>query len=239
MSSKSRFIMGGLLSGIGQGMAAQAQQSAVERREMALQTLRGQQAQEAAGAAHHAKMAEMQTDADLRDRNDARANERKTSSTITIDNNKSGHAITLEKLKASNNASLERLQSTLRMNETQAELAQKLANDVTLAGKEAGEFRVKEDGTMVVLSKSGTVLNKSEPGAFIPTRVSRKDGDEGGGGTISGAMATRGGAPAAASKAPPAPRPQQPVNPQWHAPNYSPSQDPKVIRLDAKGNIIK
>lgn len=211
------YVLGGLLSGIGQGMAAQAQSDAAARREVALEKLRAQNSAQEAATAHSNKMDEMTVDADLRDRNAARQTGRDTSSKIVIDNNSFGHQVTLENLKTSNDAKLAQVQSRLRMTEDKAKAAQDLVNSATLAGQEVGEVRVSENGTMFVFSKTGKVLNQSKPGTFVPTGVSKSGSSDAGTGTLAAAAAGRQGR-----------QPQTGTAPQA-----------KVIRYDAKGNRIQ
>lgn len=213
--ARTGYIIGGLLSGIGQGMAQQAQSDAQARREIALENLRSQNKRAETETAHGYRVAEMGTQADLNDRNDARKTERDTSSKIIVGNAETKNQISIDNAKSKNDAVLARLQSGLRMNEEQSKSAQRMVEAATQAGQEVKDTVVGTDGTLYIIAKDGRTLSKSKPGMFNPTGQSAADDS---GGTISGAIAGRGGAPA-----------REAVT----------QSQPKTIRYDAQGNRIQ
>jgi len=166
------FILGGALQGAGKGLAMQGQERAQSaasdlefRRRMALENLRNEN-----------QSARMREQADLNDRNDARATSRKTDASIVTDNARTGNDVKLEGVRASNQQALARLNSQLNMSEFEKKQAVELQNDLTKAGQKAAKFEVTADGRMVAYSETGQVLRASPPGTFNPSGSSDTTG---------------------------------------------------------------
>lgn len=104
-------VLGGALSGFGAGIAKQGELDWQQRRDMALESLRNQNQQDNMRLQASEQRTTQREQADLNDRNDARKTARDTSSTITIDKNRS-------QLDTASRERLARLESALRSQQT-------------------------------------------------------------------------------------------------------------------------
>ncbi len=145
------YIVGGALQGLGSGLAKQAELDITSRRDAALEALRTQN-----------RRSEMQFDADLRDRNDARSSERETNkaitvgkantaNTITIDDARTKNDITLKKMDFSNQQTMAKLNGAISRQNDAAAI--RLRRDLE-SGDIAETFEA-DDGQIWGLSKTG------------------------------------------------------------------------------------
>lgn len=104
-------VLGGALSGFGAGIAKQGELDWQQRRDMALEGLRNQNQQDNMRLQASEQRTTQREQADLNDRNDARKTARDTSSTITIDKNRS-------QLDTASRERLAKLESALRSQQT-------------------------------------------------------------------------------------------------------------------------
>lgn len=104
-------VLGGALSGFGAGIAKQGELDWQQRRDMALEGLRNQNQQDNMRLQASEQRTTQREQADLNDRNDARKTARDTSSTMTIDKNRS-------QLDTASRERLARLESALRSQQT-------------------------------------------------------------------------------------------------------------------------
>ncbi|SKB32271.1 hypothetical protein [Sphingopyxis flava] len=193
------YIVGGALQGIGSGMAQQAQSDAEERRQMALENLRQQNAQ-----------SNMRLQAELNDTNaaksdargdyyDARKTERGASVDAQSDARKFGYQVQLKKMDFANDIERTRLESALAQGRDAATLQLR-------AQIERGEIRQiveSGDGQYYAIRGDGSQI---ATGVKVPPKAM-----EDGTGSIANARAARGGggigSAAATAPAKPAPSP--------------------------------
>jgi hypothetical protein len=197
------YVLGGFLEGAGKGLAMQGQERAAQaaadlesRRRIALENLRAEN-----------NSANSRLQADLNDRNDARATARKTDATIVTDSARTENDIRLEGVRSSNQAAnqqaLARLQSSLNLTEYEKKAALDLKSELDKEGRTAARFEVTADGRMVAYSGTGQVLRASPPGTFTPP------GSKDGGSIIEQARAAQSTPAPAPSPAPTKPAPAQ------------------------------
>lgn len=171
-------ILGGALSGFGAGMAKQGEMDFEQRRQMALENMRQQNQQANIRAQGEEQRTTQEAGAKLDDWRDARSNERRTKSTIAIN-----------EVQAANERALAAFRSSLEIDQYQSKAATDLANELAAAGKTVGKYEVANDGSIWAYSKTGTVLGKSKPGKFAPPGTSGAAGE-------GSALSRAGGAPA-------------------------------------------
>ena len=213
----SGFVWGGLLQGIGQGMAAKGQSDLEERRKVALESLRHSNAMSEAATEHGYKLDQQANQADLNDRNNARQAERDTNKSVIIEGVKTQGRLTVEQAQAANAQALAKLQSGLTLSRELTLQAQKLSDDLSKLGQEVGDYRVAGDGSIWAYSKTGKVLGHSKPGKFVPPTA----GGAGGAGSVLGGLGlgTPGASPAPGTTEPAEPAPAKPAPPAPRAPS--------------------
>lgn len=141
------YVIGGALSGLGAGLAKQAEMDWQQRRDMALESLRAEREQSNIAAQGQQQRITQEREADLNDRNAARATARQTTSTITIDKNRST-------LDTARQERIARVESQLRR--TDAEAADKLKR-ASAAGEVSDTFQ-DDQGNWYALMKNGKAL---------------------------------------------------------------------------------
>lgn len=154
MGRGSGFVWGGLLQGLGGGLAAMGQADLEERRRIALESLR-----------HSNALNEAQADAVLKNDLNAKQVERQLSADIVRDGVRTNNDIKLEGVKAASARDLENLRT--RNDKDLARLKATLDADNDAASQrlkaeletgQVDDVRVAQDGSYVVFKKNGQVL---------------------------------------------------------------------------------
>ena len=179
-------VLGGALQGIGAGIVAQgkqsaetaqqeaqgrarlAEQDAMMRREIALENLRNQNTIARDENKSKLTINEVEAGARADDWKGARQTARTTDSTITVDRAKTQNDITVKQIEAANARTLAKLNSSLNINEKQAEIAAETVAAASRAGFEVGDTQIRNDGALVLLAKTGKIISVSKPGLFTP-----------------------------------------------------------------------
>lgn len=187
------YALGSILTGAGEGLAAQAQSDIASRREIALEKLRSQdqstaETQRAASAEHLAGVT-----ADLADRNAGRNDARDFAYGSQTNEQKQGYEQQNIKLKAgidlSHDETLAQVQHKYHLEEDQAhdlrEIAARAQQDNTLID----HYEVDKYGHMVGFTKTGRAY-QSQTNQYPYSGESSSDD---GGGSISAEAAARGG----------------------------------------------
>ena len=191
-------VFGAAMQGIGAGMmqqtqanqaaqAEQAKETAAMRREVALETMRNQNALARDKAQSDNRIGEMRAGAQFDDWKDARGTARKTTSSITI-----------KQAEAKIDAKLEKAKSDLKINEDTKAWLRDIYQKAYMSNIEVGETKAATDGSLIVLSKSGKIIAQTKPGMFRPDG---KPDDALGGGMLPGGSSIPN-APTALQKAP-------------------------------------
>lgn len=154
------YVIGGALSGLGAGLAKQAEMDWQQRRDMALEGLRAQREQSNIAAQGQQQRITQEREADLNDRNAARATARQTTSTITIDKNRS----TLDTARQERIAKVE---SQLRRTDAAAAEALKRASAAgevsdTFQDDQGNWYAIMKDGSPKPLNVKGTVKKSTQ-----------------------------------------------------------------------------
>lgn len=193
-------ILGGALTGLGAGMVQSAVMADEERRQMALEKLRQEN-----------RMTEMNTQADLQDRNASRSDgrgdfydARKTGRIATVEaaqsDKKFQQTLTLTQIEQGNRESLAKLQSSLNLTEIQQRGAVEAANEAKAQGSYVKEWVTNSEGMLVGITATGKQVSTN----VKPQPKAAEDG--------SSILAQAGGrtpAPTAALPAPKTPAPAQ------------------------------
>ena len=193
-------ILGGALTGLGTGMVATAAMADDERRGLALEKLRQEN-----------RTTELNTQADLQDRNaqrsDARSDvygardvQRKAIVNQAADATEFGRKKEIIGLEQNNKIAAMKVGSGLTMSENQQKASLDAAAAATRAGLEVDSSEITADGSKAFYSKSGKLISQTAAGVFLPRSSGKDDEDN----TIIGkANAGRPTAPVTAPKVAP------------------------------------
>lgn len=210
--------LGGALMGFGEGLEKQTLANMQERQAIALENLRASN-QSAAQATQY----------DLADRNASRDDARGAANKAVETAQTFKQTVTLKNIDFSNTTKLEGLKHKYNLAEGAADDARTLDHDLKLNGVTADHWEVTTGGRLVAYNKNGEILGQSSPGRFVPSRTSVSDnGDEGG--TISDAIAARGG-PEAAAPAPVSEPPRAQTKPTGQRGGANPQKAQALARL--------
>lgn len=146
-------VIGGALSGIGAGIAQQGQLDFQQRRDMALENLRNQNQQANMRVQAEEQRTTQEAGAKLDDWKDSRSNERRTSSTMTIDKNRSA----LDTAQRERLAKLEtqlRTQQSVQTAQIEAQIRSGEITD-TLQDDQGNFYAVYKDGRTKPLNIKG------------------------------------------------------------------------------------
>ena len=177
-------ILGGALSGFGAGLAKQGEMDFQQRRDTALENLRNQNQQDNIRLQAGEQRTTQREQADLNDRNDARQEARRTSSTMAIDKNRN----TLDTQQRERLARLEaalRTQQTAQTAQIEAQIRNGEITD-TLQDEQGNYFAVYKDGKTKPLNIKGAP--KAAAGATAGSSIF----DRAAGGAPSGSQSTPG-----------------------------------------------
>lgn len=154
-------FLGGALQGIGAGLAAEGRQRWEDRREMALQQLRGQQAAELASKQHANRKDEIATQAQFDNWKDSQKTERTTASTIATDRAKTDNDIRVVSAREQSDRRLEVLRNNLGIKRDAAKTAADAKAEKDLQAGEIKETFVSGDGYLWVVPKRGAPYQTS------------------------------------------------------------------------------
>lgn len=163
-------VLGGALSGVGAGIAKQGEMDFIQRRDTALENLRNQNQQESMRVKANEQRTTQREQADLSDRNSAREEARRTSSTMIIDKNRS-------QLDTDSRERLARLESQLRINQTaqtaqiEAQIRSGEITD-TLQDSEGNWYAIYKDGKPKPLNIKGAPKAAAGGGSILDRAAS-------------------------------------------------------------------
>jgi hypothetical protein len=214
-------IIGGALSGLGEGLEKQTILNNEDARQQRLQ--------EATSAR---EMALANLNSHLQDTRDANHQARDFAYGTATNAQKQGFEQQNIRLKGSvdltNDKTIEGLKHQYNISEDQIKSMLDLKKDLAVAGQTADHWGVTTDGRMVAFNKQGGVLRYSaNPGSFVPSGESLSDGGTGVG-TIDGEAASRNGAGGVSSTATPAASTK---------PTGQSSPDQARVKADALANL--
>jgi hypothetical protein len=216
-------VIGGALSGLGEGLEKQSILNDENQRQARLQQ-----------ATTDREMALAHLNASLTDQHDAAHQAREFAYGTATNAQKQGFEQQNIRLKGSvdlsNDTVIEGLKSKYNITEDQIKSMLDLKNQLTVAGQTADHWGVTTDGRMVAFNKQGGVLRYSaNPGSFVPSGESMSDSG-GGVGTIDGEAASRGGGNAAGGSSSPKPAAAT-------KPTGQPSADQTRLKAEALANL--
>lgn len=195
------YIIGGALSGIGEGLEKQSILNEESRQKTEAAELAARRDQALEALRHTNRTAEIQLQGTVDDTKDANHQARGFSYETKTTSQKQGFEQQNIRLKGSIDANLERLKSSNTITEQAADDARQLQHDLQVAGVTADHWEVTTDGRIVAFNKKGEVLKYSaNADSFVP-KSSGSDDELGGDGTIAGERGTRSGAAPAAKPA--------------------------------------
>lgn len=185
-------VLGGLLTGAGEGLEKQSMVDMQAKRDSALAEMQARRETALAALNHQYRVSEATTTADLTDRNAGRNDARDFAYGTKKADQKFTQDKALKAIDFSNSASLEGLKHKYNLSEGAADDARTLDHDLKVAGVTVDHWEVTTDGRLTAYNKQGQLLSHtSVPGNFVPDGTKAGDDDEGG--TIASAAAARGG----------------------------------------------
>lgn len=179
-------FLGGALQGIGAGLAAEGRQRWEDRREMALQQLRGQQAAELAGKQHANRKDEIATQAQFDNWKDSQKTERTTASRMVLGKAEAEAKSAAASAEQRRNVAMEVLKSKLAISEK----AHEAANEARLRLGEPEDLVFDDEGNGTMIFKGGKAVPVGKVGQ---TAAGKRAASPGSGGVLAEVAAGRAG----------------------------------------------